>query len=111
MQMTKRSFANYLDNIDTADFRNAIVFYLQEIHGIKDESFKYKKINDLFNIEQKIYIKKVMCNPQDITIDDYNKFSAALYDSEKCHVCILAMETKRQVGLLYVARALSSYMS
>lgn len=63
LHMTKRSFANYGENVDTADFRNAIVFYLLEIHGIKDESFKYKKINDLFCKEEKIYIKKIMCSP------------------------------------------------
>ena len=33
------------------NFRNAIIYYLKEIHGIRDETFKYKKINDLFNIE------------------------------------------------------------
>jgi hypothetical protein len=34
-----------------------------------------------------------------------------LYDSEKCHVCIIAMETKKQISLLYTAKALSEYMS
>ena len=47
-----------------------------------------------------------MCNPQDIKHEDYTEFSEHFYDSEKCHVCILAMETKRQVSLLYLAKAL-----
>ena len=93
--MTRRSFANKSQRLDTTDFRNAIVFYLKEIHGIRDDSFKYKKINELFSIYQKKYIKKVMCFPDTITLEDYQKFSEILYDSEKCHVCILAMETKR----------------
>jgi uncharacterized protein YeaO (DUF488 family) len=104
--MTKRSFGSVDTNIDTDDFRNAIVFYLKEIHGIKDDSFKYTKINKLFSPSEKIYIKKLMCNPQDIKHEDYTKFSDNFYDSEKCHVCILAMETKRQVSLLYLAKAL-----
>lgn len=110
-RMTRRSFADKPQRVDTSDFRNAIIYYLKEIHGIRDETFKYKKINDLMNIEQKIYIKKIMCKPQDITIKDYYGFSEMLKDSEKCHVCILAMETKKQVSMIYVARALSEFLS
>ena len=47
-----------------------------------------------------------MCNPQDISNQDYKGFSDLLYDSEKCHTCILAMETKKQIGLIYIARSL-----
>ena len=50
-RMTKRQFADKELRVDTSDFRNAIIYYLKEIHGIRDETFKYKKINDLFNIE------------------------------------------------------------
>ena len=46
--MSKSKFANKPDHIDTSDFRNAIIFYLKEIHGIREEKFKYKKINELF---------------------------------------------------------------
>ena len=62
-RMTKRSFAFKTARVDTSDFRNAIIYYLKEIHGIRDETFKYKKINDLFEIWQKVYIKKLMCKP------------------------------------------------
>ena len=93
--MTNRKFANKKKQVETTDFRNAIVFYLKEIHGIRDESFKYKKINELFKMEQKKYIRKIMCNPDTITSEDYHSFSDLLYDHEKCHSCILAMETKR----------------
>lgn len=41
--MTNKSFAGR--SVDTIEYRNAIVYYLKEIHGIRDESFKYKKIN------------------------------------------------------------------
>ena len=92
--MTKRSYSDAGD-VDTDDYRNAICFYLKEIHGIKDDSFKYKKINDCFEAWQKVYIKKLICEPHNITFEDYCKFSDNLYDSEKCHVCILALETKR----------------
>lgn len=95
--MTKRQFANKKQKIDTTDFRNAIVFYLKEIHGICDYAFKKPQINDIFNgrRDQKLYLKNVMCCPEKTTYEDYTKFSELLYDSEKAHVCILAMETKR----------------
>ena len=66
-QMTRRSYANKVERLDTTDFRNAIVFYLKEIHGVRDETFKYKKINELFSIDQKKYIKKIMCTPETVT--------------------------------------------
>ena len=44
--MTNRKFADKDVKLDTSDFRNAIIFYLKEIHGIRDASFKQKKINE-----------------------------------------------------------------
>lgn len=88
------------------------MFYLKEIHGVRDITFKYKNINKIFDKEHKIYIKKIMCQPNEVTQEDYINFSTnGLYDSEKCHVCILALETKRQVELLYITKALSDFMS
>lgn len=112
-KMSNQSFAG--NKVDTVDYRNAIVLYLKEIHGIRDQSFKYKKINQLLECDQKrqdqkTYIKKVACSPDQITCQNYAIFSQSLYDSEKAQVCILALEAKRQVSLLYLARALSDYM-
>jgi len=61
--MTKRKFGQKTEEVNTSDFRNAIVYYLKEIHGLRDETSKYTKINELFSKEHKIYIKKVMCSP------------------------------------------------
>ena len=93
------------------DTRNAIVFYLKEIHGIRDEQFKFKKINELFEVSEKVYIKKVMCSPHEVTIDDYTSINSQLTDKDKADRCILVMETKRHVSLVYLAKALSEYMS
>ena len=65
----------------------------------------------MFNIRQKTYIKNIVCKPVDIDFESYQEFLEMLYDSEKCHVCIIAMETKKQISLLYTAKALSEYMS
>ena len=42
--------------------------------------------------------------------EDYQNFSGALLDSEKCHVCIITMETKKEVSLTYMAKALTTFM-
>jgi hypothetical protein len=49
----------------------------------------------MFNIRQKTYIKNIVCKPHDITLENYQEFLGMLYDSEKCHVCVIAMETKK----------------
>ena len=108
--MTKNSFAGKNERVETKDYRDAIIFYLKEIHGIRDELFKYTKINEIFSKEQKPYIKKMMCNSEDINLDDYMNFSKIL-DSEKAHVAILVAETKKQVTLTYLSKALSEYLS
>ena len=47
-----------------------------------------------------------MCKPYEIKREHYQDFVNMLYDSEKCHVCILAAETKKQLSLTYIALAL-----
>ena len=94
--MTKNQFATFQnENVDTSDFRFSIIYYLKNIHGIRDETFIYKKINELFNIRQKTYIKNIVCKPHEIKLDNYQEFLGMLYDQEKCHVCVIAMETKK----------------
>lgn len=47
--MTNGKFAD--QKVETDDYRMAIMFYLKEIHGIRDVTFKYKKINEMFGKE------------------------------------------------------------
>ncbi len=89
----------------------SIVNYLRQIHGIRDETVQMKTINKIFKKEEKTYIKNLMCKPQDISESSYDSFVDSLYDSEKFHVCILAAETKKEVSLVYLAHALSEYIS
>ena len=49
--MSNMKFADKKEEVETSDFRNAFVVYLMEISGIRDESFKYKKINEFFKPE------------------------------------------------------------
>lgn len=111
--MTRRSYANKKDSCDTTLFRESIVQYMKLIHGMRDDTFSKKraKINELFDMGQKTYLKNLICHPQEINFESYSQFVQMLYDSEKCHVCILALETKKQIGFTYLAKALSQYIS
>lgn len=62
--------------------------------------------------EFKTYIKKIMTTPNLVSKEDYTLFSKFTdYDLDKCHICVLIMEAKKQTELLFVAKALTDYMS
>lgn len=65
------------------------------IHGIRDDQFNYQGINKVLQHLQKVYIKKVGCSPHEVTKSDYNNLSGMLTPAEKCHICILTMESKK----------------
>lgn len=67
LHMTKKRFASE-EELDTTDFRHTIVYYLKFIHGIRDETFKYVPMINIFNILEKTFIKNLVCQPQKITL-------------------------------------------
>jgi len=44
---------------------------MQMIHGIRDDQFDYRGINQVLQIIHKIYIKKIGCSPHEVTKLDY----------------------------------------
>ena len=42
---------------------------------------------------------------------DYGNLSSILSAPEKCHICIIVMETKRQIELMYLSKAVSHYLT
>lgn len=102
--MTKMLYGT--EAIDTSKFRLAIQMYLMNIHGIRDDAFPYNTINKVFSRFQKIFFKKIMCEPHNISVQDVVQ-PTKLTPEERCHVCILVMETKKRVELLFFTRALS----
>ena len=93
----------------TYHFRNAIVKYLLHIHGILDTYYRHEKVNKLLQKEHKMYIKKIMCSPDLVNLEDFSRLTR-LTPEEKCHVCILVMETKIRVELIYLTRALGQLL-
>lgn len=93
----------------TYPMRNALVKYLMAIHGIVDKYFCYNNINQFLHKSHKAFAKKVMTDPYRVSIDDFASMKM-LTPEERCHICILVMETKKRTELIYVTRQLSELL-
>ena len=90
----------------TFPMRNGIVKYLMSIHGIIDKYFNYNNINTFLHRSCKAYAKKIMCDPESVSIEDLDSYTI-LKPEEKAHICIIVMETKKRVELIYFTKMLS----
>lgn len=106
-EMTNGHYGNH-EVETTLPMRNAIVKYLMHIHGIVDKYFNYSNLNQFLHRSYKSYAKKIMCDPNSVSIEDFA--STALSNEERCHICIIVMETKKRVELIYFTRMLSQLM-
>jgi hypothetical protein len=77
-------------------------------HGIINDSFNTAKINKILHRDLKSWIKKIACHPDELEINDM--LSSSLLPEERCHLCILVMETKRRIELLYFGEVVSKYL-
>ena len=80
--------------------------YLMGIFGIKDDAFKYTNINKVLQHAHKVYIKKMMCEPQNITKNDFKELTK-LRPEDRAHISLLVMETKKRVELIYFTKIMS----
>ena len=97
-------------NIDTMPFRRAIWYYVHCIFGIRNDDYNYKEVNLFLLRSVKSFVKKVVCFPETVTKEDFDNFSATLTVDEKCHICLLALEARKQAALLHGLNAIMKYM-
>eukprot|EP01125_Pyxidicula_operculata_P016446 TRINITY_DN5665_c0_g1_i1.p1 TRINITY_DN5665_c0_g1~~TRINITY_DN5665_c0_g1_i1.p1 ORF type:complete len:556 (+),score=73.54 TRINITY_DN5665_c0_g1_i1:152-1819(+) len=98
-------------SVDTEPFREGIWHYVHRIHGLFHDDYDYLRVNQFVPRGIKEFIKKVVCEPYTITKADLKEnFKIKLYDNEKVHVALLALEARRQAELLYGLHAVASYM-
>eukprot|EP00727_Mastigamoeba_balamuthi_P006207 m51a1_g2205 hypothetical protein (518) ;mRNA; r:173825-175672 len=109
-KLTYKTFAKH-SNIETDRFRRAIWHYVQRIHGVCHDDYDYHEVNVFLNIPLKHYVKKVVCYPQQINRRDFANFGIDLRPDEKLHVCLLAVESRKQAALLYALYAVMRYMT
>jgi hypothetical protein len=101
--MTKYKYGGV--ETDTTELRNAISNYVLSVHGVINDCFDTRQVNKILHRDLKNWIKKIACSPNELTASDVPL--TLLTAEERCHICILIMETKRRLELLYFARAMS----
>eukprot|EP00483_Globobulimina_turgida_P005014 UN05024 len=101
---------NNKNNVDTQPFRIAVWHYTFRSYGVNNDSYEYRFVNVYLPVKLKIFIKKLVCYPQIITVDDFKKMGVTLKEKEKIHIAILALEAKKQASLLFGLRAIMKYI-
>lgn len=106
--MTMKQYG--METVDTGPLRQGVRMYLMGIHGLKDDAYNYQAVNKILCKEHKVYIKKMMCSPQNVTLDDYEALPL-LKAHDMAHLALLVMETKRRTELIYFVKVLSQTMA
>ena len=110
LEMTDNTLGVQKVNVDTRKFRNAIWFYIHRITGILHDDYNYAEVNKLLERDLKQFLKKVTCYPENITTADFDTFGADLRSAEKCHLNLLALESRKQAEILHAVHAVMEFM-
>eukprot|EP00818_Percolomonas_sp_WS_P007552 CAMPEP_0117443456 /NCGR_PEP_ID=MMETSP0759-20121206/4703_1 /TAXON_ID=63605 /ORGANISM="Percolomonas cosmopolitus, Strain WS" /LENGTH=656 /DNA_ID=CAMNT_0005235429 /DNA_START=211 /DNA_END=2178 /DNA_ORIENTATION=- len=91
--------------VDTTKFRQAIWFYSLRLFGTLNDDFNYHNVNILLSRSCKSFIKLICCYPEKITRTFFcnmdQGLGVRLSESEKVHICLLAVAGRKQAELLY----------
>jgi sestrin len=98
-------------NIGTEKFRQAIWYYVQRIHGVEHEDYDYHDVNEFVHVDVKRYVKKVARCSHKVAKKDFSHMGISLRPDEKVHICLLAVESHKQVVILYGLHAVMKFMS
>lgn len=90
--------------IDTFHFRNAIKSYTELILGIYNDDFKYQNMNKLIKINNKIFIKNVVCYPSRITKQDLILLRSTFSYEEIYHLIMISAFHKSKVQLTFISK-------
>eukprot|EP00002_Diphylleia_rotans_P008633 TRINITY_DN1861_c0_g1_i2.p1 TRINITY_DN1861_c0_g1~~TRINITY_DN1861_c0_g1_i2.p1 ORF type:complete len:562 (-),score=129.20 TRINITY_DN1861_c0_g1_i2:380-2065(-) len=96
--------------VDTQPVRRAIWYYSHRLFGLFHDDYNYREVNEFLNKSIKAYLKKVICFPEGVVIGDFLDFGYNFSASEKCHVNLLMMESRKQAELLYGLHRIMQYM-
>jgi len=94
-----------------------VVIYIVEpisvfIHVLfRYDDYNYAEINKLIEAPLKQFIKTVSCHPRRTDRKLYDSFWKQFKHSEKVQLCIMIMEARLQVSLLYGMRAFTQAIS
>uniref|UniRef100_A0A3B3SER0 Sestrin 2 n=1 Tax=Paramormyrops kingsleyae TaxID=1676925 RepID=A0A3B3SER0_9TELE len=80
--LTYRTMAMHCD-VDTSMLRKAVCNYIQCVFGIRYDDYDYGDVNQLLELQLKIYIKTVACHPEETSARMYAAFWRFFQHSEK----------------------------
>lgn len=89
----------------------AVWYYVHRVEGIFHDDYNYRTVNLFLNIKLKTFIKKLVCYPCEIKVDDFKDFGIDLTFEERVHIVLLAAEARKQAALLYGLRAVAKYQT
>jgi len=107
--LTYNTFSDEV-NIDTTPFRSAIWHYVHRLKGLLHDDFNYRDVNVYLDKVMKTIIKKVICCPEVIVKEDLITITG-FKEEEKIHMCLVALEAKKQAELIYGLHALMKHMT
>ncbi|CAJ0649471.1 10898_t:CDS:2, partial [Entrophospora sp. SA101] len=96
-----QSYTQQNNDLDVAPLRQAIWYYVQRLYGLSKDDYDYSDIRNLLNSKFKMFLKKVCCTPENLTINDWRNVGFQLRSEEKCHVNLIAIESRKQSELIY----------
>ncbi|MFT7811118.1 sestrin-2-like [Arapaima gigas] len=108
--LTYHTMAMHRD-VDTSMLRKAVWNYIHCLFGIRYDDYDYGDVNQLLELNLKVYIKTVACHPEKTTHRMYSNFWKHFRHSEKVHINLLLLEARLQAALLYALRAITRYMT
>jgi sestrin len=91
--------------------REAIIRYVERMYGICHDDYKYENLNKILTLIHKVYLKKLACYPERITINDYNRITQIEQFSnlDLIHYSHIVSQTKREIELTFAVRAIADY--
>mmetsp|Transcript_17217 Transcript_17217/g.48458 ORF Transcript_17217/g.48458 Transcript_17217/m.48458 type:complete len:220 (+) Transcript_17217:3-662(+) len=101
------------ENICTVPFRGAIWHYVHRIQGVFHDDYEYREVNEYLGRDLKEFVKDVVCRPETISPARWLQYWALsglnFRPEEKCHICLLAVESRKQAILLFGISALMEF--
>ena len=89
------------ERVDTEPFRTAVRMYVQRLFGVRNDHYDYRLVNRFMTIAAKTFVKKVVCAPETVSREDFERFSELFSVDEKVHVVLIAAEARHQAALLW----------
>ena len=64
------TYNSYMEqkNIDTSAYRQAVWYYVLRLYGLHHDDYDYEKLHIFLNRPTKIFIEKVACDPEAMTL-------------------------------------------